>query len=392
MKVLFINSVLGFGSTGKIVADLAMMDGVEPLVIYGRKENTSNVKEAYKMTGLFGNAISAIETILFDKQGFTNKSETKKLIKVIDGFKPDVVNLHNLHGYYINLEILLNYFKEKRIPVIWTLHDCWTFTGYCPHFDYLGCDKYKSECNKCPMTFTYPFSIFKQNTTKNFNKKKELFKDLENITFVTPSNWLGSKVKESFNKDKKVITLHNGINLNSFKPTQNKNSKFTILFVSSVWTEHKGVDEMIKMIPLLDENIEVIIVGGYLKKDAVFKNRCTLIERTNDVNELVNLYSKSHALINMTLEENLPTVNIEALACGTPVITYNTGGSPEIIDEKTGIVVEKYNYVQMAKTISDLKNNYNFKVEDCLERSKLFDKKNMLNNYKELFEEIVNGK
>lgn len=388
MKVLFVNNVLGFGSTGKIVANLASMKDVEPLICFGRKKNYSSIKNIYKTTNIIGNIISVFETVLFDKQGFTNKLETKKLIKKIDEFKPEIVHLHVLHGYYINMTILLNYLKNKSIPVIWTQHDCWAFTGYCPYFDLENCDKWKTECKNCKKSFSYPFSIFKQNTKKNYYARKKLLENFNNLTIVTPSKWLEKCVQESF-INQNVITINNGIDLTKFYPITKKSKKFSIIFVAGVWTKTKGIEEMERIIPLIDNDVEIYVVGTLVKKSKVLSDRCNLISHTNDIKELASLYSKAHLFINLTLEENFPTVNIEALACGTPVITYDTGGSPEIIDNKCGIVVDKYNYKEVAKLINSQKENYTFNYLDCVERSKKFPKEKMYEDYYNLYRKLL---
>ena len=384
-KILFINTVSGFSSTGKITGELASLPGYETLVCYGRKSDYLNIG-AYKFTSFFDNCVAATETILFDNNLNLCKNATKKLINKIKEFNPDIIHLHNLHGYYVNVEELFKFLKEYNKPVIWTLHDCWSFTGYCPHFDMLGCEKYKSECKDCPYGFLYPFSLFKQNVKKDFYKKKELFNSLDNLTIVTPSKWLADRVKESFLKNIKIETIYNGIDY--IEKEYKKDDKFTILAVSSFWTQEKGIDELKKIIPLIDEDINITIVGDLKDRGQVFE-RCNLIKRTNNREELLEKYGKAHVLINPTLQDTFPTVNIEALMCGTPVITYRTGGSPESINSDTGIIVDKSNYKEMAKAINDLKANYYFDNKKIKESAKAFDKKNMLNEYNQLYSELL---
>ena len=385
-RILFINSVCGFGSTGRIVADLSKLDDFETLVCFGRKKDYANVN-SYKFANFFDNAFGAIRTILFDNNLNICSGATKRLINKIKEFNPDIIHIHNLHGYYVNIEMLMNFLKEYNKPVVWTLHDCWPITGYCPTADYVNCKKYEKGCNDCPLGFAYPFSLFKQNLKKDYEKKNELFNSLDNLCLVTPSKWMKTIFSTSFLKDKNIQVINNGIDLRNFVPSKEKSDKFTVLAVASMWTYDRGKQELQNMIPLIDKDIEVIAVGMWSER---FKG-CTTIKHTNNVQELVDLYSSSHALINPTLDENFPTVNMEALACGTPVITYATGGSPEIADEKTGKVIAKGDYKAMAEYINELKNNYVFKKEDCIERSKLFSKGNMVNNYSNLYKEILKG-
>lgn len=383
-KILFINSVCGFGSTGRLASDLSQMEGFETLVCYGRKKDFANVN-SYRFANFFDNAFGALNTILLGRNIDICTNATQRLIKKIKEFKPDIIHMHNIHGYYLNTEMLFNFFKEYNKPVLWSLHDCWSMTGYCPHFDYIGCDKYKTECKDCPYGFAYPFSIFKQNVTSEFYKKKELFNNFDKLTIVSTSDWTSSIIKQSILKDCKVVKVNNGLILDQFKQTKPKNDKFTVLACSSIWTKEKGIDELNKIIPLLDKDIEVIVVG--FQSDKV--NGCKAIKRTNNRKQLIDLYSASHLFINPTLQETFGMVNVEALACGTPVITYKTGGSPETIDEKTGIVIDKKDYKAMANTINSLKNNYYFKAEDCIERSKVFAVENMYEGYRKLYESLL---
>ena len=383
-RILFINSVCGFGSTGRIVADLSKMDEFETLVCFGRKKDYANVN-SYKFSNFFDNALGAFETILFDNNLNLCNKATKRLINKIKEFNPDIIHLHNLHGYYVNIEMLFKFLKEYKKPVVWTLHDCWSFTGYCPSCELINCEKYKEKCCNCAYGFAYPFSLFKQNVDKDFILKKELFNSINNLTIVTPSKWMSTMVENSYLKNHRIEILNNGIHLNDFKPTKSKNSEFTVLAVSNYWSPDKGGDELNKVIPLLDKNIKVIVVGSGSDKI----NNCIALKRTNNKKELIDLYSSSHILINPTLEDNFPTVNIESLACGTPVITYDTGGSPEIIDDKTGIVVKKYDYKSLAEAINNSYNNYNFDAKDCVERAKLFSSDLMVKKYGEIYESLL---
>lgn len=383
-KVLYINSVCGFGSTGRIVADLTKTDKHESLVCFGRKKDYANVN-SYLFANFFDNAFGAIRTILFDNNLNICTRATKRLIKKIKEYNPDIIHIHNVHGYYLNVEMLFNFLKEYGKPVVYTLHDCWPFTGYCSDAYYVNCEKYQTECVNCDHWFAYPFSIFKQRVTKDFYLKKALFKDFDNLTLVTPSKWLKGICSLSFLRDKKIEVINNGIDLNDFKPSKEKNDKFQVLAVSNFWTKDKGSEDLKNLIPLLDENIEVYVVGNDSDKIAGVK----AIAHTNSKKELVDLYSSSHVLINPTLDDNFPSVNIESIACGTPVITYRTGGSPEIIDEKTGFVVDKGNYKAMAKVINELYKNYYFKSEDCVKRSYRYSKEVMKKEYEELYESLL---
>ena len=383
-KVLYINSVCGFGSTGRIVADLTKTDDYESLVCFGRKKDFANVN-SFQFANFFDNAIGAIRTILFDNNLNICTNATRRLIKKIKEYNPDIIHLHNIHGYYVNVEMLINFLKEYGKPVVWTFHDCWPFTGYCSDAYYVNCEKYQKECVNCDHWFAYPFSLFKQNVTKDFNRKKELFRGFDNLTIVTPSKWLGGICNLSFLRNMNTVTVNNGIDLNDFKPSKAKNNKFTVLAVASFWTKDKGSEDLNKLVKLLDKDIEVVAVGnGSDKIDGV-----KAISHTNNKAELVDLYSSAHVLVNPTLDDNFPSVNIESIACGTPVITYRTGGSPEIIDGKTGVVVDKGNYKAMAEVVNKLYRNYYFKSEDCVKRSKRYSKEVMKKEYQKLYESLL---
>ena len=383
-KVLYINSVCGFGSTGRIVADLTKTDDYESLVCFGRKKDFANVN-SFQFANFFDNAIGAIRTILFDSNLNICTNATRRLIKKIEEYNPDIIHLHNIHGYYVNVEMLLSFLKEYGKPVVWTLHDCWAFTGYCSDAYYVNCEKYQKECKNCDHWFAYPFSIFKQNVTKDFYKKKKLLEDFDNLTIVTPSRWLGGICSLSFLRNNKIVTVNNGIDLNDFKPSKEKKKKFTVLAVASFWTKDKGSEDLNKLVKLLDRDIEVVVVGNGSDKIEGVKS----ISHTNNKAELVDLYSSAHVLINPTLDDNFPSVNIESIACGTPVITYRTGGSPEIIDGKTGVVVDKGNYRAMAEVVNSLYKNYYFRSEDCVERSKRYSKEVMKKEYQKLYESLL---
>ena len=281
--------------------------------------------------------------------------------------------------------MLINFLKEYGKPVVWTFHDCWPFTGYCSDAYYVNCEKYQKECVNCDHWFAYPFSLFKQNVTKDFNKKKELFRDFDNLTIVTPSKWLGGICSLSFLRNKHIVTVNNGIDLNDFKPSKAKNDKFSVLAVASFWTKDKGSEDLNELVKLLDKDIEVVVVGNGSDKIEGVKT----ISHTNNKAELVDLYSSAHVLINPTLDDNFPSVNIESIACGTPVVTYRTGGSPEIVDGKTGVVVDKGNYKSMAEVVNRLYRNYYFKSEDCVERSKRYSKEVMKKEYQKLYESLL---
>lgn len=400
MKVLQINSVCGIGSTGKIASDIhniLIEYGHESYIAFGR-ELPKNCDNIIRIGTKIDNYTHLVKTRLLDKHGFGSKQATIEFIEKVKELNPDIVHLHNIHGYYINIEILFEYLEESSKPVVWTLHDCWGFTGHCSHFDYIGCDKWINGCSKCPQKTEYPRSILVDNSEWNYNKKKEIFTAPKNLTIVTPSNWLNNLVKNSFMKNNEIVTIHNGIDLSIFKPTISDirkklglEKKFIILGVSSLWTKKKGFDEYVELSQRLNEDEVIILVGVSDKQIKNLPNNIIGISKTADANELSQIYSSADVFVNLTLEDNYPTVNLEAIACGTPVITYDTGGSIESIDSKCGYIVEKkdineiYNKVKEVKIIG--KSYY---LTSCLEHAELsFNKYRSFIKYIDLYEKVL---
>ena len=340
MKILQINSVCGIRSTGRICTDLADIlteQGHECKIAYGRE----TVPEKYQKYAVrIGNDLDvnmhALKTRVFDDCGFGSRSATKKFIKWVKAYDPDIIHLHNLHGYYINIEVLFAYLKKADKPVIWTLHDCWAFTGHCVHFDFIGCDKWENGCGSCSQKHEYPKSAGLDNSAGNYRRKKQLFTAAGNVTIVTPSIWLSKLVKKSFLSKYNVKVINNGINLDAFKPTESdfreKNGlqdKKIVLGVASVWDERKGIGTFIELSKLLSEDYKLLMVGVSDEKAKSLPENIYKITCTHDVFELAEIYSAADVFVNPTMEDNYPTVNLEAIACGTPVITFDTGGSPE---------------------------------------------------------------
>lgn len=393
MKILQINSVCGYGSTGRIVVDLydkLIENGHECIVAYGRGKSPKRIRNI-KIGNNFDLFWHIFITRMFDKHGSGSIRATKKLIKQIDEYNPDVIHLHNIHGYYINIKILFEYLKKLNKPIIWTLHDCWSFTGHCAYFDYINCEKWKVSCEKCLQKGAYPAS-FMDNSKNNYNMKKELLKDLKKMTLVTPSKWLANLLKESFLKDNNIETIHNGIDLSVFKPLQSDirkkyklENKKIILGVASKWEKRKGLDTFIKLSNDLNDSYKIILIGISKKDKKKLPENIIAISRTNNVKELVEFYSMADIFINPTLEDNFPTTNLEALACGTPVITYKTGGSIEPINEECGIIVEKGNIKQLIDVIKNFNKN---KYSGCIEQSKKYDKNEKYEEYIQLYEKV----
>lgn len=386
MKVLQINSVCGIGSTGRIATDIhnnLIEQGHESYIAYGR-DLPINCDNTIKIGTKLDNYTHVIETRILDRHGLGSRRATLRLIDEIKELDPNIIHLHNIHGYYVNIQILFNYLKETNKPVVWTLHDCWSFTGHCSHFDLIGCNKWQTGCFDCPQKKSYPSSILIDNSRNNYRIKKELFTGLNNLTIVTPSEWLANLVMKSFLKEYPIKVINNGIDLEIFKPTKsnfreiyNIKNKFVILGVATAWGTSKGIDYFIKLSKLINEDEIIVMVGLTERQIKELPENIIGIARTNNAKELAEIYSDADVFINPTLSDTFPTTNLESLACGTPVITFNTGGSPECIDESCGFVVEKENLEELLVKIRVVKekgkSNYS---EECLQRAIFFYNKN----------------
>lgn len=396
MKVLEINSVAGCGSSGRIacqIADIVVQKGGEARVAYGRSYYAEGCNvPVYKIGSDIDVKIHAGLSRITDRQGFYSKKATEKLVEYIKQYNPNIIHLHNIHGYYLHLPTLFNFLKEYDKPVVWTLHDCWAFTGHCSHFDFVGCEKWKTGCHHCPQKKKYPKSLFLDQSKRNWEEKKQLFTSVANMIIVTPSNWLAGLVKESFLNKYPVKVIHNGIDLEVFKPTPSTwkedhgITKPIVLACASGWGERKGYGDVLKLAELLPE-YQVVIVGISKKQAKTLPESIIGIQRTDSVHELVKIYSAADVFINPTYEDNFPTVNLESLACDTPVITYDTGGSPECVDDSSGIVVEKENLNSLVASVKEFFNNAKILKENCIRQSMLFDKNNKYQEYFSAFSE-----
>jgi glycosyltransferase involved in cell wall biosynthesis len=398
MKVLQINSVCGIGSTGRIatdIHDILIEKGHESYIAFGR-DLSKNCDNTIRIGSIIDNYTHVAKTRLFDKHGFGSKKATKEFIDKVKRLDPDIIHLHNIHGYYINVEILFDYLKAANKPVIWTLHDCWSFTGHCSHFDYIGCNRWQTGCFDCPQKEEYPKSILFDNSYWNYSKKKEIFTGVDNMTIVTPSNWLADLVRKSFLNNYEIETIYNGIDLSVFKPTEgdfrrkyNIEDAFIILGVSSVWNEKKGLNTFLNLANRLDDSFRVVLVGLNSKQLRDLPTNIIGVEKTNNIEELSAVYSSADLFINASVEETMGLVTVEALACGTPVIVIDSTALPEVVNDKCAYVVNKDSVEEILQRIYQTKKYNHFTKDDCIEHSKQFRKSHMINNYLNLYRKLV---
>lgn len=400
MKILQINSVCGYGSTGRIATDLYDVlekEGHECCIAYGRGTAPKGYR-TIKIGNNFDFYTHVLKTRLFDLHGFGSKSATKRFIKQIEEYKPDSIHLHNLHGYYLNIKILFNYLATLDIPIIWLLHDAWAISGHSAYFDLDSNDEVPKMNLKKNRNLEYPKSYFIDNSKKNFLKKKKVLTQIKNLTVITPSNWLAEIIKKSFLSIYDIKVIHNGIDLSKFKVTpsnfRNKEglvNKKIILGVASVWDDRKGLVYFNQLAQQLNDEFKVVVVGVDKKQIEKLNKNILAISRTDNIRELAEIYTAADIYVNPTLEDNFPTTNIEALACGTPVITFDTGGSPESLNEETGIIIEKGNSQSLYESIL----NFNYKKkneEECRKQAQNFEKGAVYNKYLSLYLILVNKK
>ncbi len=348
MKILQINSTCGYGSTGRIAVNIleaVEKSGGEGLIAYGRNQAPDGVA-AYKIGLELGVRWHGTVSRFTDRHGMYSASATRRLVKKIREYDPDIIHLHNIHGYYLHLPTLFSFLKTCDKPVVWTLHDCWTFTGHCAYFSYQGCDRWQTGCYNCPLKKEYPQSFLLDNSKKNWLQKKSLFTSLSNVTLVCPSQWLADLVSKSYLHAFPVRVIPNGIDLKIFKPTPGDfrekhglSGKQIILGVASVWEPRKGLEDFFRLHEHLSPHQQIVLVGLSSTQLSALPDGIIGICRTDSAEDLARLYTTADVFFNPTYEDNYPTTNLEAIACGTPVITYRTGGSPESVAEGNGFVV-----------------------------------------------------
>ncbi len=390
MKIVQINSVCGSGSTGKIcvaVSRLLTRQHIENHILYA--VGSSDYPLGIRHMEDRDLKLQILKSRLSGYYGFQSIGATKRLLRELDRLSPDIVHLHNIHSHNVHLEMLFGYLKEKKIKVFWTFHDCWAYTGYCMYYDMARCGRWKTGCGSCPQRKHYSW-LFDRSAAL-YSKKRQLFSGLD-MTIITPSKWLAEEVKQSFLGGCPVKVIHNGIDLSVFRPTQSDfrrkhmlEGKFVILGVAMGWETRKGLDVFVKLAQRLDDRFRIVLVGTNAAIDRQLPENILSIHRTQNQRELAEIYSAADVFLNATREDNFPTVNLEAIACGTPVITFRTGGSPEAIDDTCGCVVEQDDTDALLDKLRSLAIHNPYTEENCLARAADFDQGSSFRQYTALY-------
>ena len=391
-KVLFINTVAGTGSVGRIITglcDVLKAHGVDTLIAYGRGGYPREYN-TYRITSDLDVYIHGFMSRITDREGLYSSRATKDFIKVIEEYDPDIVHIHNLHGYYLNYKILFNYLAKSRRRIVWTLHDCWSFTGHCSHFEYIGCIKWMRGCYKCEQLKECPKSVLCDASRKNYLLKREVFTKPDYMQIVTPSEWLKGKVEQSFLREYYVDVVPTGIDLERFSPVKSElrqeyglAGKKIVLGVANPWRDRKGLNEFVRLSSVLSDKYRIVMIGLKPSQIKSLPDNIIKIEKTNSIDQMAAWYSAADVYVNLTMEDTFPTTNIEALACGTPVVTYRSGGSPESVDETCGIVVERNNMSGVVNAVEKLCFSGDLMRKECTAHAQLYDSRRRFNEYYE---------
>lgn len=393
-KIVHINTFPN-KATGSIMFsvhnELQKLDKWDSYVVWGRGRTPKDKVHEYNMQCGWEIMMHGVLSRIFDNTGFNSDYATERLLQKMEYLMPDIIQLHNLHGYYINVKMLFEWMKHRNIPVVWTLHDCWAFTGHCAYFDYANCNCWKNGCHDCVQKKSYPASLVFDNSKLNWLRKKELF-NYKQLHLVTPSIWLHDLVKESFLKKLPCSVINNGIDTDVFKPSSincHIGGKFKILGVASEWTPRKGLHDFIQLYRMLNhEQIEMTIVGLTSQQIEALPEGIRGMTRTDNIEQLVSLYQEADMFFNPTYEDNYPTTNLEALACGTPVCTYRTGGSIESVNEGNGFVVEKNELGGVKKIIEERLHSRKMGLHLDIDRKRI-SKEYMAEQYIKLYNDIL---
>lgn len=363
MKYLFINVVAGSGSTGRIAAEQCrtlQAQGHECVLAYGRWENNSEGVATHRIGTALDYQLHGLMTRFFDLHGFGSKRATRKFLRWVKEYDPDVIWLHNIHGYYLNIELLFDYLKTCGKTIRWTLHDCWAFTGHCSYFSFVGCEQWETECTSCPQLKEYPKCVGVSDVRRNYIRKKKAFTNVPNMTLVTPSKWLAKLVQRSFLKDYPVQVVYNQVDTNVFKPTPSDfrvkhglQNKIIILGVANVWEKRKGLQTFLELAKKLDDHFAIVLVGVTQKQKEKLPGKILALQRTESTSELAKIYTAADLFVNPSVEETFGLTTLEALSCGTKAIVFRGTACEEVVQNTCGVAIEP-SIDQLIKTIKQM--------------------------------------
>lgn len=399
MRIIQLNTFCGIKSTGRICTEIAKLvetDGGECLIGYGAgMVPREDERFALRIGNPLERKLYSATRKLLDCEGYGSHAGTHQLIQALKAFQPELIHLHNLHGCYLNLKILFDYLRESGLPVLWTLHDCWPFTGHCAYFDYVGCERWHTGCHDCPQLRSYPICYGLDGSKRNYAFKKALFTSLDNLHFVAPCNWMRKPLSRSFLAHYPVSTIYNGVDLEHFRPTQSDlrqryglEDRRVVLAVASDWDERKGLRFLESAAQKLGEGYRFVVIGLSAAQINALPVGMLGIGQTADVGELAAWYTTADCFANASMEDNMPMVNLEALACGTPVAMFHTGGCPEAINDQCGLVVKQGDAEGLANAVHILCQSKAERRMACLERAAQFDSRQTFKSYVELYKEL----
>jgi len=400
MRILIITSNW-YGGGAETVAREAykfyVEKGHEVIYAYSRGDIPEDVN-AIKIEKGFDVFTHGLKARIFDGNGFGGKRATRRFIKEIEKINPDIIQIHNIVCYTLNLEILFGFLRKRQYPIVWTLHDCWSFTGHCIFFDDVECNNWKKGCENCLGQKEYPVNWGKDRAAVNFLNKKKILSDIETLTLVTPSIWLSKIVKTTYLREYPIKIINNGIDIEKFSGLDsNLRGKYFIgdrkivLGVASKWTKRKGLKYFIELESIIDhDSYQLVLIGVDKKQKKEIGDSIITINRTNTFEELIAWYSEADVFVNTSEAENFPTVNLEALACGTPVVTFNTGGSWESVGEEVGELVKEKDVVVLYDAIKRCVAR-RITPEQCKEHAQIFDRKECFSKYLVLYKDIINS-
>lgn len=400
LKLLQINVAANWGSHGRIAEEIgleAMAQGWESYIAYGRYANPSK-SHIVKIGDLFDHCLHGAQSLLLDRHGLASCGPTKKLIREIEQIKPDLIHLHNIHGFYLNYPILFRYLSTVDIPVVWTLHDCWAFTGHCAWPIHGHCDRFKEQCCHCPLQSKgYPKSFLLDRSRSNFKLKKRYFRSLQDLHLVTVSRWLEQQVRLSFMQDMDIRTIYNGLDTEVFRPSGTPPTSVTdghplVLGVCNAWYDWKGLDDMAALREILPDDYEIMVVGVNEDQMHRLPEGITCIRRTDSVSQLAEIYSQADVFVNPSKVESFGMTTAEALSCGTPSIVYDTSACPEVVDNLTGRVVPLGDVNALAKAVMEICSLPGREAmrQACRERAiRLFNRQDRYKEYLQLYNEVL---